>query len=97
MHLALSLSQQSGIKIILFQLVFNLTHLLICLVMKMEENTSRMISVNGTNYQAWKGKMEDLLYVKEYWKPVFAEAKPDDKSDDDWRVLHRQACSFIRQ
>jgi len=25
-----------------------------------------------------------LLYVKEYWKPVFAEAKPDDKSDDDW-------------
>ena len=54
-----------------------------------------MISLNGTNYQAWKGKMEDLLYVKEYWKPVFAEAKPDDKSDDDWRVLHRQACGFI--
>jgi len=28
--------------------------------------------LNGTNYQAWKGKMEDLFYVKEYWKPVFA-------------------------
>ena len=85
------------LKFRLFQLVFNLTHLLICLVLKMEANTSRMISLNGTNYQAWKGKMEDLLYVKEYWKPVFAEAKPDDKSDDDWRVLHRQACDFIWQ
>ena len=61
----------------------------------MEENTSRMISVNGTNYQAWKGKIEDLLYVMEYWKPVFATEKPNDKSDDDWRVLHRQARGFI--
>lgn len=41
--------------------------------------------------------MEDLLYVKEYWKLVFAEAKPNDKSDDEWQVLHRQACWFIRQ
>jgi len=63
----------------------------------METNTSRMILLNGTNYQAWKGKMEDLLYMKEYWKPVFAKAKPDDKSDDEWRVLHRQACGFSRQ
>ena len=56
-----------------------------------------MISLNGTNYQAWKGKMEDLLYVKEYWKPVFTETKPDDKSDDEWRVLYHQAHGFIRQ
>ena len=56
-----------------------------------------MISLNGTNYQAWKGNMEDLLYVKEYWKPEFAEAKPDDKSNDEWWVLHHQACGFIRQ
>ena len=63
----------------------------------MEANTSKMISLNGTNYQAWKGNMEDLLYIKEYRKPVFAETKPDDKSDDDWWVLHRQACGFIRQ
>ncbi|GJN25654.1 hypothetical protein PR202_gb13509 [Eleusine coracana subsp. coracana] len=62
----------------------------------MEENTSRMISL-GTNYQAWKGKTEDLFYVKEYWKPVFPTEKPDDKSDDEWKVLHRQACGFIQQ
>jgi hypothetical protein len=63
----------------------------------METNTSRMISLNGTNYQAWKGKIEDLLYVKEYWKPVFASEKLGDKSDDEWKILHRQACGFIRQ
>ena len=28
---------------------------------------------------------------------MFAEANPNDKSDDDWRVLHHQACGFIRQ
>ncbi|KAJ1270585.1 hypothetical protein BS78_06G063600 [Paspalum vaginatum] len=55
-----------------------------------------MVSLSGTNYQAWKGKMEDLLYIKEYRKPVFAEAKPDDKFDDEWRVLHHQACGLIR-
>lgn len=30
----------------------------------MEVNTSIMISLNGTNYQVWKSKIEDLLYVK---------------------------------
>jgi Zn ribbon nucleic-acid-binding protein len=63
----------------------------------METNTSRMISLNGTNYQAWKGKIEDLLYVKEYWKSVFASEKLGDKSDDEWKILHCQACGFIRQ
>ena len=41
----------------------------------MKANTNRMISLNGTNYQAWKGKMEDFLYVKEYYKPVFNTEK----------------------
>ena len=40
--------------------------------------------------------MEDLLYVKEYHKLVFNTEKPEDKSEDEWRVLHRQACGFIR-
>ena len=63
----------------------------------MEVNTSRMISLNGTNYQAWKGKMEDLLYVKEYWKPVFSTEMPEGIEEGQWKVLHRQACGFIRQ
>ncbi|KAJ9566889.1 hypothetical protein OSB04_002855 [Centaurea solstitialis] len=32
----------------------------------MEANTSRMISLNGSNYHVWKGKMEDLLYVNDF-------------------------------
>ena len=62
---------------------------------KMEGNISKMISLNGTNYSVRKAKMEDLLYVKEFYKPVFNEAKPEDMEDDQWKVLHRQACGFI--
>ena len=53
--------------------------------------------MNGTNYQAWKGKMEDLLYVKEYWKPVFSTEMPEGIEEGQWKVLHRQACEFIRK
>ena len=41
--------------------------------------------------------MKDLLYVKEYWKPVFSSEMPDDMKEDQWEVLHLQACGFIRQ
>jgi hypothetical protein len=61
----------------------------------MEVNTNRMISLNGTNYQAWKSEMKDLMYVKEYWKPVFTTEMPDDMKQDQWDVLHLQACGFI--
>ena len=47
----------------------------------MESNTSRMITLNGSNYHVWKGKMEDLLYVKDYYLPVFASEKPENKTD----------------
>ena len=52
------------------------------------ENSNKMISLNGTNFQVWKEKMEDLLYIKEYYKLVFQTVKPDEKSDDDWKILH---------
>ena len=68
-----------------------------CLVLKMEINTNRMITLNGSNYHTWKGKMEDLLYVKDYHLPVFATEKPDNKSDAEWTLIHRQVCGYIRQ
>ena len=52
----------------------------------MESNTSRMITLNGSNYHVWKGKMEDLLYVKDYYLPVFASKN---KTDVEWNLLHR--------
>ena len=53
----------------------------------MESNTSRMIILNGSNYHVWKGKMEDLLYVKDYYLPVFAFEKPEHKTDAKWNLL----------
>lgn len=63
----------------------------------MEVNTSRMISLNGSNYNVWKRKMEDLLYVKGFHVPVFSTEKPERKSDEEWNLLHRQVCEYIRQ
>ena len=41
--------------------------------------------------------MKDLLYVKNYFGPVFMEEKPEDKTDEQWKVLNLQACGFICQ
>lgn len=49
----------------------------------MEKNTSRMVSLNGSNYNIYKGEMEDLLYVKGFYLPIFSSEKPDGKSDEE--------------
>jgi transposase InsO family protein len=56
-----------------------------------------MVSLNGSNYHIWKGKMEDLLYVKQFHLPVFTSEKPENKSDEEWTLLHRQVCGYLRQ
>ena len=56
-----------------------------------------MVTLNSVNYAIWKGKMEDLLYVKNFYKPVFTTVKPDNMIDEEWGLLHRQVCGFIRQ
>lgn len=63
----------------------------------MEANTNRMICLNGSNYHLWKGKMKDLLFVKNLHLPVFASEKPKSKTDEDWSFEHQQICGFIRQ
>lgn len=50
----------------------------------METNTSRMVSLNGSNYNVWKWKKEDLLYVKGFHLSVFSNEKLDRKSDEEW-------------
>ncbi|KAG6424239.1 hypothetical protein SASPL_114654 [Salvia splendens] len=69
---------------------------LLCSVI-MEISTSRMIMLNGTNYQLWRNKMKDLLFVKALHLPVFATQKPESKSDEEWEFEHHQVCGFIRQ
>ena len=53
--------------------------------------------LNGTNYQLWRNKMKDLLFVKALHLPVFATQKPESKSDEEWEFEHHQVCGFIRQ
>ena len=62
----------------------------------MEAHTN-LILLNGENYHLWKGKMKDLLFVKNLHLPVFASNKPESKSDEEWDFEHQQVCGFIRQ
>jgi hypothetical protein len=39
--------------------------------------------------------MKDLLYVKEYWKPVFSTEMPSDMKQDQWEVIHLQVLNHI--
>ena len=46
-----------------------------------------MIKLTAFNYAIWKPKMEDLLYIKDLWKPIVmpkeeAVTTKDDKTDD---------------
>ena len=35
--------------------------------------------------------------MKDYYLPVFASEKPENKTDAEWNLLHRQVCGYIRQ
>jgi len=60
-------------------------------------NTSRMVTLNGSNYHIWKKKMEDLLNVNDYYLPVFVEEKSENKTDHEWSIFHCQKHGYIRQ
>lgn len=62
----------------------------------MDVSSSKMVSLNGMNYHSWKGKMQDLLFVKSMHLPVFGSGKPESKSDEEWKFEHQQVCGFIR-
>ena len=55
-----------------------------------------MVVLNGTNYQKWKGKMKDLLFVKKLHLLVFALDKSEKKSEEEWSFENTQVCGFIR-
>ena len=56
-----------------------------------------MITPNGSNYNVWKAKMEDLLYIKKFHQLVFVTKNPNDKTDKQWTLIHRQVRKYIRQ
>ncbi|GJY62668.1 retrovirus-related pol polyprotein from transposon TNT 1-94 [Tanacetum coccineum] len=40
--------------------------------------------------------MEDLLYVKDYYLPVFTTEKPENKTDAEWTILHIQDSGYYK-
>ncbi|KAF5806141.1 putative RNA-directed DNA polymerase [Helianthus annuus] len=62
----------------------------------METNTSQMIILNGSNYHLWKTRMEDLLYVNGFHQPIICSEKPEGMTEEEWNLLHRRVCGYIR-
>lgn len=63
----------------------------------MEFDTSRMISLNGSNWQLWKRRMVDLLYCNDMHAPILGESsKPETMSKQDWDLLNRKVVGHIR-
>lgn len=56
-----------------------------------------MMTLNGSNYYVWRGRMKDQLYLKDYYLPVFASEKPKSITDAEWNLAHKQVCDSIRQ
>jgi hypothetical protein len=60
----------------------------------MEANLCKMVCLDGTNYHKWKGKMKDLLCIKNLYVAVFG-TKSDDMSANDWTFENVKVCGFI--
>jgi len=54
-----------------------------------------MEKFNGTNFELWKLKIEDLL-VDQYLWVVVSGTKPTGMIDEEWVVLERRVRSLIR-
>ncbi|KAF7115099.1 hypothetical protein RHSIM_RhsimUnG0064500 [Rhododendron simsii] len=63
----------------------------------MEENSGAMIKLTSANYSIWKPRMEDVLYTKDLYLPIYGDTKkPQGTSDEDWKVTNRKAVALIR-
>ena len=58
---------------------------------------SKMVCLNGRNYNIWKNKMKDLLFVKKMHLLVFSAHKSESVTDENWEFEHQQVCVYIRQ
>ena len=47
--------------------------------------------------QFGRGKWKICFMSRIFYKPVFTTVRPDNMTDEEWNLLHRQVCGFIRQ
>ncbi|RDX79966.1 hypothetical protein CR513_39548, partial [Mucuna pruriens] len=57
------------------------------IVLHLDVNTNKMLSLNGANYHLWKGKMKDLLFVKKMHIPNPCLMKNETLSINKYVVL----------
>ncbi|KAF7143342.1 hypothetical protein RHSIM_Rhsim05G0201800 [Rhododendron simsii] len=64
---------------------------------RMEENSGAMIKLTSAHYSIWKPRIEDVLYTKDLYLPIYGDTKkPQGTSDEDWKVTNRKAVALIR-
>ena len=63
----------------------------------MEGNIRKIVCLNIRNYNIWKSKMKDLLFVKKMHLSVFSSHKPDNVTDEIWEFDHQQVRGYIKQ
>ncbi|KAF7152438.1 hypothetical protein RHSIM_Rhsim01G0160700 [Rhododendron simsii] len=61
-----------------------------------EELWGAMIKLTSANYAIWKSQMEDILYTKDLYLPIYGDMKkPQTTSDKDWKVTNRKAVALV--
>ena len=55
-----------------------------------------MEKFNGTNFELWKLKMEDMLEDRDLWEVTTSAARPVTIAQVDWDVKDHKAKSIIR-
>ena len=57
----------------------------------------KMVYLNRRNYNIWKRKMKDLLFVKKMHLPIFSVHKPENVIDENWEFEQQKVCGYIRR
>ena len=51
---------------------------------------------NGTNFELWKLKMEDMLEDRDLWEATTSTVRPATIAQADWDIKDRKAKGLIR-
>ena len=56
-----------------------------------------MIYLDSTNYDVWKTKMENILYVKYLYEPILKKSMSTGQNESKWKILNQKVVGTIRQ
>ena len=56
----------------------------------------RMIVLDSHNYSDWKIKMEDLVIVRDLYRPIHRKEIPTGVIESEWKTLNRKVMETIK-